>query len=120
VRALVIGLFVVVISPAFAAPAVEAHISAADVTEICQLVSGVTSEKILVIHRVTTSENLPGAIPIEGGRLTPQGFVPTPTYERTDRVYVHTGSRDRITGNSYVLQKTHGKWRILSKGSWIR
>jgi len=107
-------------SPIAAGPAVHAHISHEDVRNVCQLITGVTAEPVRWIDPVFTRQYVPGAVTRDGMEVSAKGKKRYTLYEQPDRVSVHTGYPNRITGGAYELQKVKGAWKIVFKGTWIR
>jgi hypothetical protein len=40
-------------------------------------------------------------------------------YTRTDCASVDTGRASQNTGDTYEVQKVHGRWKIISKSHWM-
>jgi len=105
-------------------PEVTVHVSQHDLEEIRTLITTATQEPIMGIHPVYADEPVPGSIPAKAYRAGPikNGHVeltPITRYERTDEVSVMTGYREKLTGGSYLVAKTDGRWTIQHKSFWI-
>jgi hypothetical protein len=120
-RTLVANILVIFLaSSVIAEPAVDAHISRQDVRDICQLIGGVTAQPVRFIHPVVTRDYVPGAIAQDGIEDSSKGRRRIKLYERTDRVSVQTGYKDKITGGAYEVQKVGTTLKVVSRSSWIR
>jgi hypothetical protein len=103
-------LMILPISVCVAEPKPHPPFSRSDVRQICALVASVTSERIVGIQGLQTTENGPGAIPRfvytapDGRRVW--------TYERADVAFATTGKGNALF-TMYKVEKTQQRWKLI-------
>jgi hypothetical protein len=101
----------------------DVHISQQDREQIRAAIHATTREAVLRFTPVYDSRRVAGSIPVkmwrDDGRNGKVKLTPIVEYERTDKVSVMTGSDANLTGGSYTVQKTNGKWKVVGKSFWI-
>jgi hypothetical protein len=101
-----------------AGPCVVAPVSSKDARQIRQLVRAQTSEPIRCILPVSSDTPVPNSVTGIEYLVDTKG-PRKDLYTRTDCASVDTGRASRNTGDTFKVQKVHGRWKIISKIQWM-
>jgi hypothetical protein len=125
VRVATVVAALMAVTPLAASEKVTAPVSQRDLAAIREAVRRATREPLLYIDAIETAQPIRGSIPVRRFVHRPRDngdvrFRRVKLFQRTDRVSVLTGVQRATSGGSYLLQKSGGRWKIISRGSWIQ